>query len=422
MNIHVQAGAACIDITPPIGLAMSGYSARTDLASGTHDPLTVRAVAVNDTAIICADVIGLDADSCRRIRERAALPQNRLVVTALHTHGGPVVIPGGLGKMTDRHYLTQLEDACVTAIDAACAAQKPARLYFGDGPDPGIAKNRRHKDGLVDPHLPVLQIRALDGEWIAVITSYACHPVVLGADNTLWTADYPGVVRKALEKAYPGALALFLTGCTGDANIGHSAHDSFNTEPMRTRTFEEAERIGLQVANCAIAADFKEIRHEITMTCTEILLDLEHSESVSPEQLASLWRNERATADPAQTALLTDCINWAETVALRPLEPWLARVSVLNWGGICIVALPGEIFAETALDIRHRLNIESAFVIGYADGCPGYLPPASEYAHSGYEVNEAYRYYGMPAAFATGSAEHLAEVALSLTQTFKNLD
>lgn len=38
---------------------------------------------------------------------------------------------------------------------------------------------------------------------IAVVTAYACHPVVLAADNRLWTADYPCYLRKALEAAYP---------------------------------------------------------------------------------------------------------------------------------------------------------------------------------------------------------------------------
>ncbi|RYZ56956.1 MAG: hypothetical protein EOP08_17715, partial [Proteobacteria bacterium] len=67
------AGAAIVDITPPVGLLMSGYAARTEPATGSHDPLTARAIAVGDTAIVVADVIGLHEDSCARIRSRCVL-------------------------------------------------------------------------------------------------------------------------------------------------------------------------------------------------------------------------------------------------------------------------------------------------------------------------------------------------------------
>jgi neutral ceramidase len=117
MSINVRAGAATIDITPPAGLAMSGFGARTAPALGAHDPLTARAVAVDDTAIVCADVVGLHEDSCARIRERCCLPAGNVVVTALHTHGGPVSMPGRLGAPLDRGYLACLEDACVRAVD-----------------------------------------------------------------------------------------------------------------------------------------------------------------------------------------------------------------------------------------------------------------------------------------------------------------
>ena len=36
---------------------------------------------------------------------------------------------------------------------------------------------------------------------------------------------------------------------------------------------------------------------------------------------------------------------------------------------------------------------------------------------SGYEVDEAHRYYGQPATFAPGSAERLADAAVALVST-----
>ncbi len=121
------------------------------------------------------------------------------------------------------------------------------------------------------------------------------------------------------------------------------------------------------------------------------------------------------TADPARKNLLGYWADWArDTAALKP-EPLAARVTVLDWGGVPIVALPGEIFAETALTIRAALGVEKpAFVIGFADDNPGYIPPAGEFRFGGYEVDEAHRYYGLAATFAPGSAEALSACAIGL--------
>jgi len=53
-------------------------------------------------------------------------------------------------------------------------------------------------------------------------------------------------------------------------------------------------------------------------------------------------------------------------------------------------------------------------VLGYCDGVSGYLPTADEYESGGYEVCDAHRYYGMPGPYAQGSAERLADAAISL--------
>jgi neutral ceramidase len=415
----VLAGAAAIDVTPPVGLAMSGFAARTSPATGTHDRLTVRAVAVDDTAIVVADVIGLHQQTSERVRRRAVLPAERIITAALHTHGGPVSMPGMLGASLDDRYLARLEDAMVAAIDEAVASRRPARLSFGEGTDPRVARNRRHPDGPVDPHVPVLRVQALDGRWIAIVTSYACHPVVLGADNTAWTADYPHYVRTRLEAEHPGALALFLTGCTADANTGHSAHASISLAANANRTFSMAEQVGLRIAESALAAPSAPVGAGVAVANETVRLRLTRREREPAEQLAARWREEAQTADPARAALLGIWARWAEGIDADPraaAEAEIeARVTAFMWGGVPIVALPGEIFAETALAIRAGLRGDG-FVIGFCEANPGYIPPRSEFPYGGYEVEEAHRYYGMPATFAPGSAELLAECALSLAE------
>ena len=127
----IKVGAATIDITPPDGQAMAGYAARTGVAVGAHDALTVRALVVDDTAVVTIDVIGIDADFSARARARITLPDEAITIAATHTHGGPVSMPGRLSAEADPAFILQIEDAVVQAVDRAITNQKPARLLGG---------------------------------------------------------------------------------------------------------------------------------------------------------------------------------------------------------------------------------------------------------------------------------------------------
>ena len=113
----------------------------------------------------------------------------------------------------------------------------------------------------------------------------------------------------------------------------------------------------------------------------QVRLDFERNEPAPPDVLANEWRREAEGAAPGRRALLESWIGWAQTLALLPLEPHMARVSVLGWGQLTLAALPGEIFAETGVALRKAIEAATggpAIVIAYADECLGYIPPASE--------------------------------------------
>jgi len=224
------------------------------------------------------------------------------------------------------------------------------------------------------------------------------------------------VVRRHLEKTLPGATALFLTGCIGDANIGHSAEASITTRAQSTRTYENAQRIGEIVARCAGRAKLTPAGTRAGGASADVTLAFERREKSSLQDLAAKWREESSRADPTRAALLRRWIEWAQANQSVDLAATTLtrRVSALRWGNVDIVALPGEIFAETALDIRARIDNPNAFVIGFANDNLGYFPPRSEYPFGAYEVEEAHRYYGQPATFKPGSAEALADMAVAL--------
>lgn len=409
----VSAGAAVIDVTPGPGLLMCGYAARTEPATGAHDSLTARALVVNDTALVIADVLGLHEESCARIRTRSGFADDRVVVIATHTHGGPMPMPGRGGGDADPAFLRQLEDGCVAAIRQAAARRRPARLLAGNGANPAIAFNRRSAGGPIDPTVPVLRVEGHDGVAIAVAFAHGCHPVVLGAGNRLYTADFPHYARQAVEEATPGAVALFLPGCSGDVSTGHSAASSISTETPPDRTYAEAERLGRRLAESVLAAKTAPLRATIDAATDAVELALVQQER-DLDALAQQWRvMADEAADPAWATLYRHWAQWAVTTAREPLTPWRGRVTSFDWGGLKLMFQPGEIFAATALRVRAGLpEGPTPFVISLADGVPGYIPAREAYPEGGYEVAEAHRYYGLPGTFAPGSAERLADAAL----------
>jgi len=286
----LNAGAAVIDITPGPGLRMIGYVARTGRATGAHDPLTVRALVYGNCAIVVACV----------------------------------------------------EQACVDAIAMALKQARPCRLRAGIGVAPGIAHNS----------LPVVSIVDEFDNTIATLVSYACHPVVLGADNLEYTADYPHYVRLKLERDAPGSIAIFVTGAAADANTGHSASDSITLAANEQRSFQEAQRIGEHIAHCAQQAHLTDVGTDTQIENRQVTLLSRRNEKFDPAALCKLWSEALQQAEGAQIELLECWINWAKTIATQSAQPLRVRVTVMTWGSIQFVALPGEIFASTAFAVR----------------------------------------------------------------------
>ena len=101
----------------------------------------------------------------------------------------------------------------------------------------------------------------------------------------------------------------------------------------------------------------------------------------------------------------------AETLALlaaeRAPQTEAADLQVIRLGPASLVAIGAEVFSHMAVDLRRACGPRT-YVIGYANGDAGYLPPAAVYAEGGYEVEMAYKFYGH-FMLAPGAFELLAD-------------
>ncbi|MEO3805918.1 neutral/alkaline non-lysosomal ceramidase N-terminal domain-containing protein [Nonomuraea sp. B1E8] len=404
------AGAAVADITPRPGGSLAGYAARTSASTAVHDPLLATAVAVSDgttmSVVICADLVALDPDTTRHIagdlRERTGIPEERVAVAVTHTHAGPAVTRGGIGGVADPSYVRHACSRIVAAAEAALDAMAPAVLRRGSGTLDGVASNRRGGT-LTDPVVPVVRLEREGGEPIATVFSYACHPVTLGPDNLQVTADWPGYARRHVESR-AGGVAVFLQGCCGQLNTGHTALDSLRrAEPQPGRTFEAAERIGTLVGEAALGAATAPAAGPVSVAAARVELPL--GEPLPPDRLRELadepggiwaaWaRAQLAGTGPAAVEV---------------------QVAVHRWGGVPLVFLPGEPFVEFAVELRAALGDPGLLVAGYTGGVPGYLPyPEAHYEAGGYEICEAHRAYGLRAAFTPEAGRLVMAAATAL--------
>ena len=420
--LAVQTGAATVDITPPVGLAMGGYGARQGVAAGIHDPLLVRTLVFADghTQIVWAvcDLVAAwpdIVDAARRHIERDfGIPPAHVLVAATHTHSGPA----GLSDRVDAAYVDVTARKIAGSVAVARDRLRPVSLKIGSADVPTIGQNRRHPDGPTDPEAMVLLAAPPGGGVVATLVNHATHATVLESDNLLYSADFPGAAARAVERAV-GGTAVYLQGACGDVNPVWMRHD-----------FEEVQRVG-GILGAAAVRTVHELR---PVGEGQWAVNLSWTEEISEEPVpGTMLTDVRLAAVSAGVDLPRRVVDAPEDIereiveleaelgragddigrrrALRPrlnqlrmeLFPHAGRgrglpggrteraeVQAFRLGAECVlVSLPGEFFAGTGLRIRRELardGVAHVLIAGYANQYLGYVPPAVEFPAAGYEV------------------------------------
>ena len=425
------AGFAAEDISPQDPAQLSGFVIRQGLSQGVHDPLYVRVLTFSDrettVCLVILDLIGTDAELTKKIRqsvtENSSVPAEHVAILATHTHGGPAVLSRSQLGNVDAAYLDVVVEGVSRAVKRALAKQQPVTLKVARGKESSIAKNRRNPDGPIDPDVPVLCFDTAKG-LAGLLTSYACHPVTLGPDNLQFTRDYPGATLDALEKAYPDTFAAFATGCCGQLNTGHKAGDSLVSGGAARRTFAEAERLGKLLAQTVkltteAAAKTEPIQAlPLKVLQKKVALPLQNSQGDSAQ--VEDWQNELehlSQEDTANRAILEAKLAWAQHWQSSPAENHVeVEIMVMRLGEVVLAMYPGEIFVEFALNLKANFANTFIMTLSYANSAPGYIPYKTAYAEGGYEVDEAYQYYGQAGPFPAEAGELMQREMILLVE------
>jgi putative membrane-bound dehydrogenase-like protein len=422
-----KAGSSRAVITPDEPMWMSGYAARTKPAEGKLHDLWAKALALQDPKgnrllVITSDLIGVDkglSDAiCADIVRATGIPREAICLSTSHTHCGPVVREN-LNVMYDLSpdeqrrrdaFTTKLHEACVRIAKEAVADLKPSRLSYGNGTC-GFAVNRRNNPaakvpelkaagqikGPFDHDVPVLRIAAPDGALRAVLFGYACHNTTLSFQQ--WCGDYAGFAQIQVEKAHPGATALYFAGCGADQN------------PLPRGTVELAEKYGRELGE-SVAAVLKGEMKAVSGTAGARygLIDLPYEVLPTVAELEKRLEDKNVY-EKRRARMLLDRIR--EKGAIEKSYPY--PVQILRIGGLTFVALGGEV----VVDYAHRLKKElgpGTFVAGYCNDVMAYIPSLRVLKEGGYEGRGAMVYYGLPAAWSEQVEELIVAKVKDLAQ------
>jgi hypothetical protein len=403
----LRAGFGRVDVTPKIGCKLVGYSARKSGATGVHDRLLSRAMVLEDEngrfALTSTDFCYLGAESIKEIREavnrRTGIPPTHTFVATTHTHSGP----------HDRHaenWDRPLAELITDAVDAACKALRPARIGSGYGFLYGHSINRRWLDRPVDPGIAVLRVDDSNGKPLGLVANFGCHAVVLGYDNYLISADWPGYACAKLEESLGATTTcLFLQGGAGDVNplvegvrkrlrSGHTVVaigdvSAYYGPPDDAKRWSIGDRGG---------GTFEEAAELGSAFADEVLHVAQRVSTTAPEN--SLWSEQltvNAAAEPDEPRMKPPAWSLSlvtEAPSITEPRNIPAEIMLLNIGDMVLVSQPGEPFSQTAVALKVRLRAmgyRTPAMVGYANGWLVYLPEPEAFDEGGYEPGWAVR-------------------------------
>ena len=244
--------------------------------------------------------------------------------------------------------------------------------------------------GPIDPDVPVLKVTAPDGRVRAVLAGYACHNTTLTGEFYQITGDYAGYAQADLEKAYPGATALFLQLCGGDQN------------PNPRSTMPLAQQHG-----AALAAEVKRVldgrlapvRGPIRAAFQIVDLGFAyHTRQQFESRLGekNVWRVRHARA-----MLRT----YDEG---HPIRTYPYPVQALAFGkALTLLALGGEVVVDYDLRVKKEFGATGMIVAGYSNDVMAYIASKRVLKEGGYEADDSMIYYGQPGPWADEVEERI---------------
>lgn len=425
-----RSAAASVRITPETMMWMAGYASRTKPSDGVTLDLFAKTLLIEDArqqrlVIFTLDLIGvprsLRESLTRRIESDHGIKPAFVLINASHTHSGPE-LRATRTDLTDEPnrradeaaaYTAALENSLLAMLKDCLGRLQAAQIHYSYARC-GFAMNRRtpsaaggyknhpHPPGPVNHTVPVLKVTDAEKKEIALVFGYNCHATTLGLQQ--FNGDYPGYAQRELESAHPGAVAMFINGCSGDQN----------PYPRGKVEFAEAHGRTLALAvEAALTTNMQELSGSLRGTFEEI--PLAYSPVPSQAQL-----EERLKSGPKLEAGHAGRLLglMRERGSLPSSYPY--PVQVLRLGkSLTLVTLGGEVVVDYSLRLQNEIKDPHVWVAGYSNDVMTYIPSFRVLKEGGYEAGDAMKYGSHPAPWSDQVEDHIVGTVLRLRQSLE---
>lgn len=440
----IKAGSAVVNITPPVGFPQAGYGSRIRGSETVDDELFAKVLVLDDgktnVGIVTTDLIGLPAWLVSEIRQRAerrtGIPGENFLLCASHSHFGPALkrlyyMLDDMQVEFDESYVRNLTGLIAGGIFVAHNNLREASIGWAVGNGEGLSFNRRTRlpdgkvvmsflapdperakelsFGPVDPDVGVIRVDAPDGEPIASLVNFACHPVC-GVDRLYAiSADYPGHTTNMIEKLR-GGVCLFALGCAG------------NIVPIE-REGRAREWIGRALGAEALKTlELTKTEAEVELAVSNEKLDLpirplpavEEAEKRlrEAEEKFRVW--EEKGAKPQELAnprgeFIHARFTYHRAKEFAGRKTLTTELQVIRIGELLIVGLPGEVFVEIGLELKRARP--DTFLFSLSNDSLDYVPLSAAYDEGGYEPEWT--------ILGRGAGEKILEAGLRLCQQLR---
>lgn len=427
----LKVGFSRLDITPPIGIPISGYYEKR-YAKGYLDRLEVHAIAFSNgdkkAIIMNLDMLHIPNDFCAEqreiISEFCGVPYDAIFVTCTHTHTSPSCLvkddePEEANDLVRAH----LKQLGLTMRDCAKYAMedlKDAEVFVAEGTAKNISFVRRYrmKDGGVQTNpgvdnpnidhvldeasdvLKLIEIKRQGADDIYLV-NFGVHPDVIGGE--LISADFPGFVRKTVEGALDGVKCVFINAAQGDVNHINVAptesdrvglcYESFDGVP---RGYEHAKHMGRVIAGSVLSICTKAVKvnaDDIAFGTKDVKIptNMENDKLEHAQYINDMVAAGRQDELPYKKMELTT----AKAEAARILrlkdgpEYYEMKFTCLRFGDIAFVGLPGEPFTGLGRQIIAASPFDTTVVCCLTNGGGYYYPTTAAYDEGGYEAKSS---------------------------------
>jgi hypothetical protein len=420
---HVKAGAATVNITPPLGTVING-NFRPVIAENVHDELHARALALTDGKTTLAFVV---VDNCVIPREvfdaakklltaEVELPPANVMMSSTHSHSCGSVQEAYLTPASDS-YRAALPRYLADAVRRAMHNFAPARVAWGSGNLPQHVHCRRwrlkegakapnpfggndlvrmnpginHPDllepaGPTDPEISFLAVQTADGHPLALLANYSLH-YVGGVGPGDLSADYFGAFADRIQQLLgadrqdPPFVGIMSNGTSGDINnIPFQGPDNRVKGPY-AQIRHVADDAAQEVQRVLAKANW---RDDITLGVATRELTLVTRKPTTED----VEKSKAIVADRAPLALKTPTEVYAREQILLAQYPDTITMPLTAFriGDLAVAGWPNEVFAASGLALKKESPLKPMFTISLANGWFGYLPTPEQHPLGGYET------------------------------------